>query len=70
MRSLQSPQDFATGGLKLRPGLYVLRKTNMPAVLVEIGFISNRRDANLMANEPELFAEGIYNGILDYLSLS
>lgn len=57
-------------GVKLRPGLYVLRKTNMPAVLVEIGFISNSRDANLMANEPRLFAQGIYNGILDFLSLS
>jgi N-acetylmuramoyl-L-alanine amidase len=57
-------------GVKLRPGLYVLRKTNMPAVLVEIGFISNSRDANLMANEPQLFAQGIYNGILDFLSLS
>lgn len=57
-------------GVKLRPGLYVLRKTAMPAVLVEIGFISNPRDANLMANEPSLFARGIYNGILDYLSLS
>lgn len=57
-------------GIKLRPGLYVLRKTNMPAVLVELGFISNPRDANLMANDPQLFAQGIYEGILDYLSLS
>jgi len=57
-------------GIKLRPGLYVLRKTNMPAVLVEMGFISNPRDANLMANEPGLFAEGIYRGILDFFSLS
>lgn len=56
-------------GIKLRPGLYVLRKTNMPAVLVEIGFISNPNDANLMANNPQLFARGIYNGILDFLGL-
>lgn len=57
-------------GVKQRPGLYVLRKTNMPAVLVELGFISNPIDANLMANNPSLFARGIYNGILDFLSLS
>lgn len=56
-------------GIKERPGLYVLRKTNMPAVLVEIGFISNPTDANLMANSPQLFARGIYNGILDFLNL-
>ena len=56
-------------GIVNRPGLYVLRKTKMPAVLVEMGFISNASDANLMNNSPELFAEGIYNGILQYTGL-
>lgn len=56
-------------GIVNRPGLYVLRKTQMPAVLVEMGFISNPQDAALMNNNPELFAEGIYNGILQYTGL-
>jgi len=56
-------------GIVLRPRLYVLRKTVMPAVLVEMGFISNANDASLMNNSPELFAEGIYNGILQYTGL-
>ena len=56
-------------GIVERPGLYVLRKTRMPAVLVEMGFISNSGDASLMNNSPELFAEGIYNGILQYTGL-
>lgn len=56
-------------GIVERPGLYVLRKTQMPAVLVEIGFISNASDARLMNDSPELFAEGIYNGILQYTGL-
>ena len=56
-------------GIIERPGLYVLRKTQMPAVLVEMGFISNLSDARLMNNSPELFAEGIYNGILQYTGL-
>lgn len=56
-------------GIVERPGLYVLRKTQMPAVLVEMGFISNASDASLMNNSPELFAEGIYNGILQYTGL-
>ncbi len=55
-------------GMFVRPGLYVLRKTNMPAVLVELGFISNPRDAALMNGSPELFAQGVYRGILDFLS--
>ncbi len=53
-------------GVIERPGLYVLRRTKMPAVLVEMGFISNRYDAELMAYSPYLFAEGIYRGILEY----
>ena len=49
-----------------RPGLYVLKRTRMPAVLVERGFISNAYDAELMAYSPGLFAEGIYRGLLQY----
>lgn len=56
-------------GVLERPGLYVLRRTNMPAVLVEMGFISNEYDAELMAYSPQLFAEGIYRGILNYYNL-
>ena len=53
-------------GVIERPGLYVLRRTNMPAVLVEMGFITNPTDADLMVNSPNLFALGIYRGIVDY----
>ncbi len=53
-------------GMKVRPGLYVLRKTNMPAVLVELGFITNPGDAALMNENPGLFARGIYNGIEEF----
>ena len=56
-------------GIVERPGLYVLRRTNMPAVLVEMGFISNAEDAELLANSPNLFALGIYRGVLQYYGL-
>ena len=56
-------------GVIERPGLYVLRRTNMPAVLVEMGFITNPTDAELMAYSPDLFARGIYRGILKYYGL-
>ena len=53
-------------GMKVRTGLYVLRRTAMPAVLVELGFITNAGDAALMSSRPDLFAQGIYEGILEY----
>lgn len=56
-------------GMKVRSGLYVLRRTSMPAVLVELGFITNPNDAMLMLERPDLFAEGIYQGILEYTGL-
>ncbi|MBQ7357025.1 MAG: N-acetylmuramoyl-L-alanine amidase [Clostridia bacterium] len=56
-------------GIVYRPGLYILRETPMPAVLVEMGFISNPYDRELLTEEPELFALGIYRGLLDYYNL-
>ena len=67
VQSLSEATGLRDRGMKVRPGLYVLRRTNMPAVLVEMGFISNPGDAALMNNSPELFARGIYNGIVEYL---
>jgi N-acetylmuramoyl-L-alanine amidase len=55
-------------GIIYRPGLYVLRETSMPALLVEMGFISNPYDAELLAYSPNLFAIGLYRGILNYYS--
>lgn len=57
-------------GMKVRSGLYVLRKTSMPAVLIELGFITNPNDARLMVDEPELFAQGIYDGSLEFFGLN
>ena len=56
-------------GIVYRPGLYVLKETEMPAVLVEMGFITNPYDADLLANSSYLFATGIYRGILKYYGL-
>lgn len=57
-------------GMKVRPSLYVLKRTAMPAVLVEMGFITNAGDASIMRNDPEIIARGIYNGIVSFTGLS
>ena len=56
-------------GVKIRPSLYVLRRTRMPAALIELGFITNYNDALLMSREPGLFAEAIYEALLEYFGI-
>lgn len=68
--SLAATTGFRNRGVVARPGLYVLRRTAMPAVLSELGFITNPTEAALMNDRPDLFAEGIYRGLLNYLDLS
>lgn len=48
-------------------GLQVLRETRPPAVLCECSFITNAADAEMMKNRPELIAQAIGAGILDYI---
>ena len=48
--------------------LHVLKNATMPAILVEMGFITNPEDAALLDQSPDLFANGIYNGILAYFN--
>lgn len=47
-------------------GLYVLNNTNMPAVLIELAFISNEHDEQLLANYQDAFARAIARGVTDY----
>ena len=53
-------------GVKANPKLFVLRYTAMPAVLVELGFISNAGDEELLATRQDDFARAIARGVTDY----
>ena len=66
LRGLNETTGIRNRGVGVRSGLYVLRKTAMPAVLVELAFISNPEEAALMRDRPDLFARGVYDGILDF----
>ena len=61
---------FVNLGVKERPGLVVLRRTRMPAVLVEVGFINSDTDNMLFDDNFDDIALGIAEGILDTLQLT
>lgn len=54
---------IATPGVN---GLYVLTNTDMPAVLVELGFISNSDDEKILANNQDALARALARGVTDY----
>lgn len=56
-------------GVRENPSLYVLRRTRMPAVLVELAYISNPSDVQLLINDQYQFAYAIYVGLLNHLGL-
>ena len=56
---------FLDLGVIERPGLVVLRRTQMPAVLVEAGFIDNEADNVFFDDNFEAIAEAIAQGIVD-----
>lgn len=54
-------------GIKARSDLYVLRTSNMPAILIETGFVSNAEEA-LLLNNPTFnskWATAIYESIIE-----
>ena len=56
-------------GVRVNPSLYVLRRTNMPAVLVELAYVTNAGDAEKLETMQPEFARGIYEGLLSYFGL-
>ena len=59
---------YVNQGIQERTNLAVLRQTNMPAVLVEAGFINTERDNLLFDSRFQQTAQAIADGILMSLS--
>lgn len=57
---------FIDRGVKIRPSLALLRNTEMPAVLCEVGFIDNQADAWLMFHYFDEIARAVARGVTDY----
>lgn len=56
-------------GVRVNPSLYVLRKTTMPAVLIELAYITNENDVEKLKFDQYQFAYAIYEGLLSYFGL-
>ncbi len=53
-------------GIRENPSLYVLRNADMPANLVELGYLTNYSDAIKLRDNQYQFAYGIYLGFMRY----
>ncbi len=60
---------FRNLGIEERPGLAVLRRTRMPAVLVEVGFLNTDADNERFDGQFGEVAQAIANGILQTFGL-
>lgn len=56
---------FKNLGVDERKNLVVLKRTKMPAVLVEVGFVNNDKDNYLFDEEFDSIAQAIADGILE-----
>ena len=64
-----SQLGFKNLGVQARPGLVVLRRTKMPALLVETGFINTEEDNTLFDDRFSEIAAAIANAILGTLDM-
>ncbi len=67
-RSLKSAANVNDRGVRKR-SFWVLYRANCPSVLVEAGYLSNKREASLLSkpSHRKKIAEGIANGISAYV---
>ncbi len=61
---------FKNLGITERPNLVVLKRTRMPAILVEAGFINNDKDNETFDKNFNQIANGIADGILKTLGIT
>ena len=66
MEGITQTVGTRNNGIRLNQSLYVLRRTTMPALLVELAYLSNASDAQKLRDNQYQFAYGMYLGIMRY----
>ena len=62
---VQSATGFKDRGVKVDTSLSVLNSNNNPAVLTEVGFISNLPEVETIVSNTDKYGKAIYNAIVD-----
>lgn len=62
--------DLSDGDLDKEANFTVIAKATAPACLVEMGFIVNAQDAQMLKTEQDKIAEAIARGIMNYLGVN
>jgi N-acetylmuramoyl-L-alanine amidase len=55
--------------VRINKSLFVLRRTNMPSVLIELGYLTNYEEAMKLNSRQWEYANAIYLGLLSYFGL-
>lgn len=61
--NLAEYMELKNRGAKARKDLRVLNGTKAPAILIELAFLSNNKEEELLLKEPYSFASGIMKGL-------
>jgi N-acetylmuramoyl-L-alanine amidase len=70
MKGVNQMTGTKNNGIRVNSSLYVLRRTNMPAILVELAYLSNSSDARKLRDNQYQFATGIFLGIKRYFGFA
>lgn len=70
MNGIVNSVGTRNNGIRENQTFYVLRRTTMPSILVEMGYLTNSADASRLRDNQYGFAYGIYMGILGYFGFS
>lgn len=66
---IKSAPHNSNRGVKIK-NLHMVRESNMPACLIELGFINNEKDIELLIHKREEFATAIAKGICKYFGVA